>query len=479
MDPAPELLAGRYRLGGLLGRGGMAEVYDGFDERLARPVAIKILRPAAAEDEAMRQRFEREARSVARLSHPAVVAVYDSGEDHGRAFLVMERLPGETLADRMRSGPVGQAWLADVAADVLGALGAAHALNLVHRDIKPANILLGADGRAKVADFGIAKTYRDDVERGDPNGDDLTATGLILGTVAYLSPEQINGAAASPQADIYALGVVLYEALAGHKPFVGDNPIAQARAVAQGGAPDLTVVRPDIDPRLAAVVRRAMALRVEDRYQSAAAMLADLVATTLVGRGATVDQATVALTGPADTALLGPPPEEATRVVPVGPPPPEPVAAPAAAGAADEAAAPPGRHRGLTGALVALAVVVVAAAVVAVLLTRNNSPRTIPPATTTVPASTTPTSAAPAATTPTTTTPTSTTSTTAAPTTTTSTTVAPTTTSTTVATTTTTAATTTSTTSTTVSPPTSAGAQAPGRGRGRGRGVKRHDAAGG
>jgi serine/threonine protein kinase len=457
MDPDPGLLSGRYRLGRLLGRGGMADVYDGFDERLARPVAVKILRSAADDDPALRFRFEREARSVARLSHPAVVAVFDSGEDHGRAYLVMERLPGETLADRIRLGPVDPRWLVPVLVDVLGALAAAHALGMVHRDIKPANILLVGDGRAKVADFGIAKIYQDSTATDDDTGRaDLTATGLILGTVAYLSPEQIGGAPASPQADIYAVGVVAYEALAGRKPFVGDNAIAQAHAVAEGRTSDLAAGRPDVDPRLAAVVRGAMARRVEDRYPSAVAMLADLVATGLGdGDRSDRDDATVALPPPFGASAAGgrprsgeepgsvptvamgvPPPIDATRILPpVGPRPGPPPLTPPPSGPPPlplRRAGDGGRRRGgLIGALVALAVVVVAAAVVALLVSRNNGSKTIPPASTT-PTTVSPTTAAAAVTVPaTTTTSTSTTSTSTTSTSTTSTTAVATTTSTT------------------------------------------------
>ena len=157
----------------------MAEVYEGHDERLDRAVAVKVLRPEMAADTGVRERFEAEARSAARLSHPNVVAVFDTGEDEGTPYLVMERLPGETLADRMAAGPVDQAWLRRVAGDVLGALGAAHAAGLVHRDVKPGNILLAADGSAKVADFGIAKSLE--------LAGDLTGTGLLVGTPASAS----------------------------------------------------------------------------------------------------------------------------------------------------------------------------------------------------------------------------------------------------------------------------------------------------
>jgi eukaryotic-like serine/threonine-protein kinase len=273
------LLAGRYRLIGLLGRGGMAEVYDAFDERLDRPVAVKLLRPEVSGDAGREARFAQEARSAARLSHPGVVAVYDSGTDQGRAFLVMERLPGATLADRIRQGGIDQGWLATRADEILGALSAAHALGMVHRDIKPANILLTEQGQAKLGDFGIAKTYQNDPA---DTTNDLTATGMILGTVAYLSPEQIDGQAASPRSDIYALGVVLYEALTGQKPYQGPNAVAQAHAAVTGGATDIRSLRPDVDPVLAAVVAKAMARDQADRYQSADEMRAALATTGLV-----------------------------------------------------------------------------------------------------------------------------------------------------------------------------------------------------
>jgi len=267
----PEILiAGRYRLGARLGRGGMAEVFDAFDERLQRRVALKVLRPEVAVHADMRQRFEREARAAARLSHPSVVSVYDTGEDGGRAFLVMERLPGETLADRISQGPVDQVWLRGMALDVLGALGAAHEIGLLHRDVKPGNVLITTEDRAKVADFGIAKMMT-----GNQDADgDLTAVGLVLGTPAYLAPERLAGQQATVDTDLFALGVVLYEAAAGRKPPPGafDPTIAGTGA----GSGDISQFAPGIDPVLARVIRRAMAPRAEDRYPSAEAMAADL-----------------------------------------------------------------------------------------------------------------------------------------------------------------------------------------------------------
>jgi serine/threonine-protein kinase len=257
-------LDGRYRLGAALGRGGMADVYDAVDERLGRSVAVKILRPAMAANPDVRRRFESEARAAARLSHPNVVAVFDTGEDDETPFIVMERLPGDTLADRMATGPVDEAWLRAVAGDVLQALAAAHGAGIIHRDVKPGNILIAADGCAKVADFGIAKSLEPLLP-----GDDQTATNMLLGTPAYLAPERIEGQPATVQADLYALGVVLYEALAGRKPYQGTTPLAMAHAVQQGNVPPIEEVRPGVDPTLAHVIGRAMARRPEDRFTSA------------------------------------------------------------------------------------------------------------------------------------------------------------------------------------------------------------------
>jgi non-specific serine/threonine protein kinase/serine/threonine-protein kinase len=273
------VLAGRYRLHSLLGAGGMAEVYDGRDERLARPVAVKLLRPDLAAIADLRRRFELEARAAARLTHPNVVAVYDAGEDNGRSYIVMERLRGESLADTIERGPVDLAWLHRLAGDVLGALGAAHEAGIVHRDIKPANILLGADGRAKVADFGIARVIELPAAAEAAHTDTaaaLTGTGLVVGTPAYLAPERAMGEPATPQSDLYSLGVVLYEALTGTKPFPGKTPVAIAAAAVQGSAQDPLLLRPDADRQFVSVIARAMALDPAQRYATAAEMAADL-----------------------------------------------------------------------------------------------------------------------------------------------------------------------------------------------------------
>ncbi|MEO7836471.1 MAG: serine/threonine-protein kinase [Acidimicrobiales bacterium] len=278
----------RYRLGALLGRGGMAEVYEAHDELLDRPVAVKMLRPDMAANPEVRSRFEIEARSAARLHHPNVVSVFDTGEDGGDPYLVMELLPGESLADRVGKEGVAPEWLCRVAGDVLAALGAAHDAGLVHRDVKPANVLLTAAGQAKVADFGIAKSI-------EAVGGDLTSTGMLLGTPAYLAPERIDGEPATPQSDLYSLGVVLYEALAGVKPFVGNTPMAMASAIVTLPAPSLDVVRPGLEPRLVAAVERAMAKDAADRPATAAEMAADLGLTA--SEDGTVAMAGVAMAG--------------------------------------------------------------------------------------------------------------------------------------------------------------------------------------
>ncbi|MGH9279508.1 MAG: serine/threonine-protein kinase [Acidimicrobiales bacterium] len=285
------VVGGRYRLGGVLGRGGMAEVHDAHDLRLERPVAVKLLKPEMAAREDVRQRFEVEARAAAGMSHPNAVAVFDTGEHEGVPYLVMERLPGETLADRLAAGPVDPGWLCEQAEGLLDALAAAHEAGIVHRDIKPGNILLSADSTAKITDFGIAKSLGTEI--------DLTRPGQLLGTPAYLAPERIDGSPATPRSDLWSLGVVLYEALAGQKPFDGGNPIDVARAIAVGDHVPLGDARPDLDPNLVAAVEQAMAPDPADRFDSAAAMAAAL-------RGETADATLVDDTGtlvmPADVA---------------------------------------------------------------------------------------------------------------------------------------------------------------------------------
>src|ERR1700757_319430 len=246
---ATELLGGRYELRGVLGRGGMAEVRDAWDTRLARPVAIKLLHPMFDSRPDTRKRFEAEARAAAALNHSHIVAVHDSGEHNGTPFIVMERLSGESLADKIAHGPIPQPMVRTVLDDVLSALEAAHAGGILHRDIKPANILYTPSGEAKVTDFGLAKTA----------GANLTASGQVFGTMAYLSPNRLLGKPATVSDDIYAVGIVGYEALTGRRPFVQDNLAALAQAIMTEHPPPIASLRRDVHPALAATVMQAMA----------------------------------------------------------------------------------------------------------------------------------------------------------------------------------------------------------------------------
>ena len=270
------LIGERYELGPLLRRGGMADVHSGLDVRLGRPVAIKLLRPDMAARDDVRLRFEAEARAAARLSHPNAVAVFDTGEHDGTPYIVMERLPGRTLADVIAEGPVETTWLLRMSGGVLSALGAAHAAAIVHRDVKPGNILIAADDSAKIADFGIAKSA--ELISGTAGGTvDLTLTGQLVGTPAYLAPERLAGAPATFLSDIYSMGVVLYEALTGEKPFTGSSFIAVAQAVQNGSHRPLADARPDLDPSVAQAVERALDRDPSRRFASAEAMAAALL----------------------------------------------------------------------------------------------------------------------------------------------------------------------------------------------------------
>ena len=263
-SPSP-LLAGRYRLEQRLGRGGMGEVWAAHDNVLDRSVAVKLLRDdRATQDPTLRARFVSEARASARFHHPNVVDVFDAGADADSFYLVMERLPGRSLGHQIKEAPLTADEARAMSADVLAGLGAAHAANLVHRDIKPPNILKTDDGRWKLVDFGIAKSL-------DDTGN-LTATGITIGSPSYLAPEQIQGDAATRRCDIWAMGVVLYESLAGHKPFRGDTPYALAEAVCTTEPTPLGTLRPDLDPGLVGVVHRALSKPPEQRFASAAEM---------------------------------------------------------------------------------------------------------------------------------------------------------------------------------------------------------------
>nr|WP_283251097.1 protein kinase [Rhabdothermincola salaria] len=255
-------LGGRYRLDAVLARGGMAEVWQATDQVLGRAVAVKILHPHLADDEGFRARFRSEAVSVARLVHPSIVAIYDTCNDDGTEAIVMELVRGRTLREFLdeRGGRLDPVEVVHIGADVAAALTCAHRAGIVHRDMKPANILLSDDGRVLVTDFGIAKVL---------DQPDMTQTSTLLGTVKYLAPEQVEGAPVDARTDVYALGAVLYEALCGSPPFVGDNPAALALRRLQHDPPPLADRVRGVPPELDQAIRRALARRPDDRFARA------------------------------------------------------------------------------------------------------------------------------------------------------------------------------------------------------------------
>ncbi|HET7357339.1 MAG TPA: Stk1 family PASTA domain-containing Ser/Thr kinase [Nocardioidaceae bacterium] len=310
----------RYELGELLGRGGMAEVRKGNDVRLGRVVAIKRLRTDLASDATFQARFRREAQSAASLNHPAIVAVYDTGEEHDvegsdvpQPYIVMEYVAGRTLRDILREGrKILPERALEITSGVLSALDYSHRAGIVHRDIKPANVMLTPTGDVKVMDFGIARAVAD-------ASSTMTQTAAVVGTAQYLSPEQARGETVDSRSDVYSTGCLLYELLTGRPPFVGESPVSVAYQHVREQAAPPSSLDPDLPPEVDAIVMKALAKRVEDRYQSAAAMRAD-IERFLAGKPVT------AAAVPADdaTAFIPPEPETgATSVFGGGMPPEE------------------------------------------------------------------------------------------------------------------------------------------------------------
>src|SRR5215218_7089736 len=262
------VLSGRYRLESKLGSGGMSTVYLARDETLQRWVAVKVMRREISDQPDQIERFRREARAVAQLSHPNVVAVIDAGEDGGYPYIVFEYVAGETLKQRIdRLGPLPVDEAAAYAIEIGRGLAAAHARRMVHRDVKPQNVLIDVDGRAKVTDFGIARTLE---------SDGLTKTGRVLGTTDYVSPEQAMGRGVDARSDVYSLGVLLYEMLTGEVPFRADTLVGVAMKHVNEQMPDVQRRRPEISSALAAVIERATAKEPKKRYPDMASCLADL-----------------------------------------------------------------------------------------------------------------------------------------------------------------------------------------------------------
>ncbi|XCB29114.1 Stk1 family PASTA domain-containing Ser/Thr kinase [Arcanobacterium hippocoleae] len=289
MTDIPKLLGSRYEVGDLIGRGGMAQVHLGYDTRLSRTVAIKVLRSDLASDPTFLARFRREAQSAAALNHPSIVAVYDTGEEVVKnhlgknvslPYIVMEYVRGRTVSKFLNNGealPIQEA--VQIIVGVLSALEYSHQEGIVHRDIKPGNIMLTKDGKVKVMDFGIARAVADSAAT-------MTSTNSVVGTAQYLSPEQARGEVVDARSDLYSTGCLLYELLTGRPPFQGDSAVSVAYQHVSEAPKPASAIAPDIPNALDRVVMKSLAKRREDRYQSAAEMRSDLLS---VSRGEDID----------------------------------------------------------------------------------------------------------------------------------------------------------------------------------------------
>jgi len=274
-----KVICGRYRLAEQLGHGGMSEVWLAEDKQLERPVALKLLAPHADH-----RRFEREARAAAALSHPNLERIYEYGEDQGRPYMALEYLPGGTLEERLATGrPIPDEKTASIAADLAAGLAHAHAQGLVHRDLKPANVLFDAEGRAKIADFGIARLA---------GADTFTEDGTVLGTAGYISPEQAAGDPATPASDVYSFGVILFRLLTGRLPFEGESALEVAAMHRDLEPPAIELLRPDAPPLLATIATAALAKDPRLRPADGAALV------TALGPASATAEETVVLPRP-------------------------------------------------------------------------------------------------------------------------------------------------------------------------------------
>ncbi|OMQ14758.1 serine/threonine protein kinase [Modestobacter sp. VKM Ac-2676] len=272
---SPQVLGERYEIGGVLGRGGMAEVHRGRDLRLGREVAVKVLRQDLARDPSSQVRFRREAQAAASLNHPAIVAVYDTGEDRtttgATPYIVMEYVEGETLRDVLQhERRLSPERAMSLTADICAALDFSHRNGIVHRDVKPGNVMITPQGTVKVMDFGIARAVSDSAAT-------MTSTAAVIGTAQYLSPEQARGEGVDARSDVYSAGCLLYELVTGTPPFTGDSPVAVAYQHVREDPRTPSSINPEISPELDAIVLKAMSKNPANRYQSAAEMRADLL----------------------------------------------------------------------------------------------------------------------------------------------------------------------------------------------------------
>lgn len=381
VDEAPRTLAGRYEVGELIGRGGMAEVHIGHDNRLGRTVAIKILRSDLARDPSFQARFRREAQSAAALNHPAIVAVYDTGEDtftepSGAVshvpFIVMEYVEGHTVRDILQDGnavPIEEA--VEITSGVLSALEYSHHAGIVHRDIKPANVMLTPTGAIKVMDFGIARALADSAAT-------MTQTQAVIGTAQYLSPEQARGESVDARSDLYSTGCLLFELLTGRPPFTGDSPVSVAYQHVREAPVSPSSIASDVPETLDRVTLKALAKERTARYGSAAEFRSDLEAAIRGGALAAGSlgavAAAAAASGPAEgaTEIFSSVSDDATQVAPSW----APVATaedPLAELATDEDEEKP-KSRALLWTLIVIAVLAAAAIATMLLLNRDSTP---------------------------------------------------------------------------------------------------------